>query len=185
LSRAIGSIELVRICTRAGSAELASDYRHRVKANLLPLLATLPDFSLVIDWKFKSWIPMTGRFCPSDRCLLQKHGSSLRLDFTIVGFENYAWKYGSMSAIIHGLSSPTPGRLSVVDWNAKFVRRPMDSLLQPDFPPLASRDAAALLKQAIVVVDSDIASVRFAPRRGWFSSAITTDTVGVHQNATL
>lgn len=180
LSRSLGSIELVRICTRAGSAELANDYRHRVKSHLLPLLETLPDFQLVIDWKFKSWIPMTGRFCPSDRSVLMKKGSSLRLDFSIVGFENYAWKYGLMSAIIHGLSSPTPGRLSVVDWLSSFVRRPMDALLQPDFPPLASRDAAALLKQPIVVIDSDIASVRFAERRGWFSGPVTA-TVGVHQ----
>lgn len=181
ISRALGSIELVRIATKAGSAEVASDYRRRVRAHLLPMLETLPDFSLVIDWKFKSWIPMTGRFCPSDRCLLQKHGSSVRLDFTIVGFENLAWKYGSLSAIIHGLQSPTPGRLSIVDWNAKFVRRPIDSLLQPDFPELASKDAAALLKQPIVVIDSDIAGVRFAPRRGWFSSVTTKETIGAHE----
>ena len=178
LSRSVGSVELVRLCTRAGAIEVARDYQTRVR-QLLPLLAALPDFALTIDWNFTSWLPGTGRFCPSDKCLLQKQGSSLRLDFTLVAFENLAWQRGEMSAIVQGTGA-NAGRLSIVDWKARTERRPIESTLHPEFPLLAFKDAQALMKQKIGVLDSDIEAVTFQPRRGWFSSAQTEETVGGH-----
>jgi ankyrin repeat domain-containing protein 13 len=179
LSRSVGSVELVRLMTRQGSIEVASDYARRVK-ELLPLLRELPDFALTIDWNFSSWIPLTGRFCPSDKCLLVKQGSSIRLDFTLTGFENLSWQRGNMSAIVQGIGASNEGRLSIVDWDAKTERRPIEAILSPQFPLLAWRDVQVFMKQKVGVVDSLVDQVSFKPRTGWFSSVHAEEEVGGH-----
>lgn len=49
---------------------------------------------LCSHWSFKSWVPLTGRFCPKDVCTITKQGDNLRVDFTLVGFESMSWIYG-------------------------------------------------------------------------------------------
>jgi len=180
LARSVGSVELVRLCTKVGSIEVARDYQRRVR-ELLPLLAELPDFALTIDWVFSSWIPLTGRFCPSDKNVLVKQGSSIRLDFTLAGFESLAWQRGTLSAIVQGAGAANAGRLSIVDWEKKQERRPIEAILSPQFPQLAWRDVQVFMKQKVGVVDSLIDQVTFKPRSGWFSSAQTEQTVGGHR----
>ena len=53
-----------------------------------------------MKWKFSSWLPFTSRFCPTDTLLIYKKGSSVRADFTLVGFENFAWKRGNCSFLL-------------------------------------------------------------------------------------
>lgn len=58
------------------------------------------DFYLELDWNFTTWIPFTGRFCPSDVFRIYKKGDCIRLDYTLVGFENFKWIRGDESIVI-------------------------------------------------------------------------------------
>jgi len=68
--------------------------RERLKAS--------KSFAMELDWNFTSWIPLTGRFCPSDSWKIWKDGDKARLDFTLIDFDQTAmrWVRGDMSVII-------------------------------------------------------------------------------------
>ena len=73
--------------------------RDRKEVVLKELAFNSADFYLNLNWKFESWIPFTKRFCPEDNLIIYKRGSSIRVDFTLVGFENFSWKRGNCSFI--------------------------------------------------------------------------------------
>merc|ERR1719197_1199857 len=153
ICRSTGSVRMTKRLGDAAYVELGSMYRARLPS-LFKSLRDLDDFSLVIDWKFKSWVPLTGRFCPQDRCVVRKYGSSLRLDFTLIGFEGMKWQYGSLSAIFSGEDTSTPGQLAVVNWNDRTVRIPAQHMsgVEPSQPHRTSTDDAALLLSNEIVV---------------------------------
>jgi hypothetical protein len=74
--------------------------RARKQAILTELNAGSSDFALSMQWSFSSWIPFTGRFCPSDSLQIHKRGSSVRADFSLAGFENFAWQRARRSFVL-------------------------------------------------------------------------------------
>ncbi|XP_064620295.1 ankyrin repeat domain-containing protein 13D-like [Lineus longissimus] len=71
---------------------------------LLQRLKEAPDFYVEMKWEFTSWVPLISRMCPSDTYKVYKSGANVRIDTTLLGFDNMNWQRGSRSFIFKGTS---------------------------------------------------------------------------------
>lgn len=69
---------------------------------LLQKILQTPDFYVQMKWEFTSWVPLVSRICPNDVCRIWKSGAKLRVDITLLGFENMSWIRGRRSFIFKG-----------------------------------------------------------------------------------
>lgn len=73
--------------------------------SLLVKLKDAPDFYVEMTWEFTSWLPLVSRMCPSDTYKVYKRGSSVRVDTTLLGFDQNTWMRGSRTYIFTGTTS--------------------------------------------------------------------------------
>lgn len=66
---------------------------------LLQKTLEAPDFYMEMKWEFTSWVPLLSRVCPNDVCRIWKSGAKLRVDATLLGFENRSWVRGKHSFV--------------------------------------------------------------------------------------
>eukprot|EP00794_Sanderia_malayensis_P013841 gene13841-15287_t len=69
---------------------------------ILEALEETEDFFLEMKWEFTSWVPFVSRMCPSDTYKIWKSGANVRIDTTLVGFDQMSWQRGRQSFIFKG-----------------------------------------------------------------------------------
>jgi hypothetical protein len=88
--------EATSLGDRVVLAKLWTSYKKRAResqefAGLLGHLHKLPDFRAVFQYKVSSWLPLIGRFLPSDNFTIAKRGTSIRIDCNLLDFKNMTW----------------------------------------------------------------------------------------------
>ncbi|XKL64110.1 hypothetical protein PGB90_004196 [Kerria lacca] len=90
------------------------DTMNERRPNLLNGLNKMQDFYMELEWDFHSWLPLVSRLLPSDLCRIQKHGSSIRFDSTLVDFNDMKWERGDITFLFNG-TAPPDASLTVLD----------------------------------------------------------------------
>ncbi|XP_015117145.1 ankyrin repeat domain-containing protein 13C isoform X1 [Diachasma alloeum] len=100
----------------------AREQMEKRRPNLVEALRKMGDFYMELKWDFQSWVPLVSRILPSDICRIHKCGSSIRMDTTLVDFNDMRWERGDISFIFNGDQKPGKS-LTVLDNKAKIYQR--------------------------------------------------------------
>ena len=113
------------------------------KDEIFRTLEALPDFSVDLHFECMSaYIPFLNYVSPSDTYKINKRGSNLRLDMTLVGFKKLQSVRGNLSVVYKGRDSKNPGELLLIDHDRKFVR----NIFEDSTENTIERDLDAILK---------------------------------------
>ncbi|KAM9118539.1 ankyrin repeat domain-containing protein 13A isoform 1-T1 [Pangshura tecta] len=88
---------------------------------LLQKINETSDFYVEMKWEFTSWVPLVSRVCPNDTCRIWKSGAKLRVDITLLGFENMSWERGKRSLIFKGEDTGSWAELIEINHDDKVV----------------------------------------------------------------
>jgi len=127
-------------------------------------LNDLGDFVLDIKWDFTSWVPLVSRILPSDICKISKKGSRVRLDTTLVDFNDMHWVRGDIALIYNG-DAESENLLVILDNQAgvyQYVRQYESELEFED-------EVDLLMSSDIVAAQVSTKPISFSREKaGWF-----------------
>ncbi|XP_054738665.1 ankyrin repeat domain-containing protein 13C [Anastrepha obliqua] len=131
------------------------------RAKLVRALQQMKDFYMELKWDFASWVPLVSRMLPSDICRIHKSGATLRLDTTLVDFNDMRWERGDISFIFRG-DRPPHESLTVLDNEYECYQhvRYEDADIEDEVDVLMSTD--------ILAAQMSTKSIQFArAQSGW------------------
>ncbi|KAA0200614.1 hypothetical protein HAZT_HAZT003291 [Hyalella azteca] len=148
------------------------------RPQLINALSKMDDFYMELKWDFQSWVPLVSRMLPSDVCRIHKKGASLRLDTTLVDFNNMRWERGDISFLFTGQTSSgaRPAHsLTVIDNTLRVYQRvrheECDAELEDEVNIMMSSD--------IVSAQMSMKEITFArAQSGWIFRADKKEVVG-------
>lgn len=153
--------------------------------NLNNSLLGLPDFYLELRWEFKTWVPLISRWCPYDNYKIWKKGSKLRIDTTLIGFENMNWIRGNISFIYTGDHKEHPGELMMVNHDKKSAVLGLlgSSEQEKGMSAQTEEELKGLLRGDITRSELKTDKVVFTPQKSWWGNN-KTEQVGSYQSIT-
>ncbi|XP_061181654.1 ankyrin repeat domain-containing protein 13C-like [Saccostrea echinata] len=126
---------------------------------LIQALKDIGDFYVELKWDFQSWVPLVSRILPSDVCKIHKKGSCLRLDTTLVDFNDMRWERGDITFVFDG-DAPSNEGLTVLD-NKLHV-----------YQKIRSQESEQELEDEVdILMSSDIMAAQMSTKRITFSRA--------------
>ncbi|KAG0255965.1 Ankyrin repeat domain-containing protein 13C [Mortierella polycephala] len=95
----LGDRELIEILTRYQRKEFSGSFKTKAMKLVKQLSEDLDQFYFQLQWEFQSWVPFVSGLCPDDTYHIWKKGNAVRMDTSLVGFENMKWIRGHISII--------------------------------------------------------------------------------------
>ena len=147
------------------------------KPEMIASLKKLGDFVVDLKWDFTSWLPLVSRILPSDICKISKKGACIRLDTTLVDFNEMRWERGDITFLYKGDASAPEDSLFVLDNKLKVYQKVRYEESDVEF-----EDEVDLL------MSSDIASAQVSTKpinftkvqSGWFFKEDRQELVGTY-----
>ncbi|XP_076309203.1 ankyrin repeat domain-containing protein 13C-like isoform X3 [Tachypleus tridentatus] len=144
------------------------------RPDLVRALNQMGDFFMELKWDFQSWVPLVSRLLPSDICRIHKKGSSIRLDTTLVDFNDMRWERGDVSFIFNGNAKPSQS-LTVLD-NEQNVYQ---NVRYEETEAEIEDEIDLLMSSDIVSVQMSTKSITFnRAQTGWIFRGDRTEMVG-------
>uniref|UniRef100_A0A8D8Y6Q3 Ankyrin repeat domain-containing protein 13C n=1 Tax=Cacopsylla melanoneura TaxID=428564 RepID=A0A8D8Y6Q3_9HEMI len=147
------------------------------RPNLVQALTQINDFYMELKWDFQSWVPLVSRILPSDICKIYKKGSSIRLDTTLVDFNDMRWERGDISFLFNGDGNPSESlvvldNLSQLFQNVRYEETELE--IEDEVDILMSSD--------IMAAQMSTKSISFArAQSGWIFREDKKEMVGSFQ----
>uniref|UniRef100_H0X6K2 Ankyrin repeat domain 13A n=1 Tax=Otolemur garnettii TaxID=30611 RepID=H0X6K2_OTOGA len=141
---------------------------------LLQIVPEAPDFYVQMKWEFTSWVPLVSRICPNDVCRIWKSGAKLRVDITLLGFENMSWIRGRRSFIFKGEVTDNWAELMEVNHDDKVVTTEHFDLSQEmerltlDLMKPKSREVERRLTSPVINTSLDTKNIAFERTKSGF-----------------
>ncbi|XP_053325266.1 ankyrin repeat domain-containing protein 13A [Spea bombifrons] len=160
--------------------QMVLQYREFYKAStalggvpeLLTKTLEASDFYVEMKWEFTSWVPLLSRVCPSDVCRIWKSGAKLRVDATLLGFENMSWIRGKHSFIFK--EEDNWAELMEINHDDKTVTKERFDISQEiegitlDSMQPAEREVSKRLTSPIINTSLDTATIAFERTKAGF-----------------
>ncbi|XP_018915986.2 ankyrin repeat domain-containing protein 13C [Bemisia tabaci] len=168
-----GDRQIISSLVRALRRQTREQMEER-RPNLVTALKQMGDFYMELKWDFQSWVPLVSRILPSDICRIHKKGSSIRLDTTLVDFNDMRWERGDISFLFNGDVKPNQS-FTVLDNQAQSYQR-----IRNEETDLEIEDEVDLLMSSdITAPQMSTKSITFTrAKSGWFFRQDRSELVG-------
>lgn len=135
-----------------------------------------------IGWSFGSWVPLVSKFCPYDNYKIWKKGSCIRVDTTLIGFENLQWKRGNVSFLFseyplnkeHDISS----HVVIINHQKKKVEFALESFKRYSLGNNANHDLRHMINNPLIRMQLLFDNITFTRAKNWFGYN-KTESVGL------
>lgn len=86
-----GDRHIIELILRKLKEQTRESIKNR-RPSLSLALNQIDDFYLELKWEFSSWVPLLSKILPNDICKIYKSGSKIRLDSTLIDFNEMHWQ---------------------------------------------------------------------------------------------